>query len=75
MLGMSPKLYTTDKAAEAIGISRQTLQSWIKAEKITAPGPTLDGARSRRLWTKSDIDRVKKFKGTLKPGPRSKKNE
>jgi excisionase family DNA binding protein len=73
MFGMSPKLYTTDKAAQAMGISRQTLQSWIKEGKITVPKPTLDGARSKRLWTESDIDRGKKFKGTLKPGPKAKK--
>jgi len=69
---MSPKLYTTEQAAEEMGISRQTLQSWIKNKKITPPKPTLDGAKSKRLWTKADIERGRKFKGTLKPGPRLK---
>jgi excisionase family DNA binding protein len=69
---MSPRLYTTEQAADEMGISRQTLQSWIKNKKITPPKPTLDGAKSKRLWTKSDIERGKKFKGTLKPGPKLK---
>jgi excisionase family DNA binding protein len=70
---MSPKLYTTEQAAEEIGISRQTLQSWIKNKQITPPKPTLDGAKSKRLWTKADIERGRKFRGTLKPGPKLKK--
>jgi DNA-binding transcriptional MerR regulator len=69
---MSPRLYTTEQAAEEIGISRQTLQSWIKGSLITPPKPTLDGAKSKRLWTKADIERGRKVKGTLKPGPKSK---
>jgi excisionase family DNA binding protein len=72
---MSPKLYTTEQAAEEMGISRQTLQSWIKNEMITPPKPTLDGAKSKRLWTKADIERGRKFKGTLKSGPKAKKKK
>jgi len=28
-----------------------------------------------RLWSKADIQKARKFKGTLKPGPRAKKKE
>ena len=52
---MSPVTYTTEEAAAKVGISRVTLQAWIKAKKITPPKPTLDGARSKRLWTASDV--------------------
>lgn len=69
---MSPRLYTTEQAAKEMGISRQTLQSWIKNKMIAIPKPTLDGARSKRLWTKADIERGSKFKGTLKSGRKSK---
>jgi excisionase family DNA binding protein len=70
---MSPKLYTTEQAAKEMGISRQTLQSWIKNKQIAPPKPTLDGAKSKRLWTKADIEKGRKFKGTLKSGPKLKK--
>lgn len=70
MPAVSPKLCTTEQAAKKMGISRQTLQSWIKNGQITAPMPTLVGAKSKRLWTEADIARGRKFKGTLKPGPK-----
>jgi excisionase family DNA binding protein len=62
---MSPETYTTEEAAEKVGISRATLQAWIKAKKITPPSPTLDGARSKRLWTTSDLAQLRKAKKKL----------
>jgi predicted site-specific integrase-resolvase len=59
---MSPVMYTTQEAAAKAGISRVTLQAWIKAGKITPPNPTLDGARSKRLWTALDISRLRATK-------------
>jgi predicted DNA-binding transcriptional regulator AlpA len=72
---MEPKIHTTAEAAVAIGVSRQTLYSWIEGDKVTAPKLIVTGQKSIRLWTKADIERVKRFKGTLKPGPRSKKKK
>jgi excisionase family DNA binding protein len=59
---MAPKLYTTEQAAEAVGISRATLQAWIKAKKITPPAPTLEGAVAKRMWSESDLGRLRKTK-------------
>jgi excisionase family DNA binding protein len=67
------KTYTTAEAAANIGVSRQTLYSWIEGGKINAPKPIKLGQRSMRLWTKTDIERVRKFKGKLKRGPKPKK--
>jgi excisionase family DNA binding protein len=72
---MEPKIHTTAEAAEAIGVSRQTLYSWIEGGKVAAPKQIATGQKSIRLWTKGDIERVKRFKGTLKRGPRSKKKK
>jgi excisionase family DNA binding protein len=74
-VSMEPKIYTTAEAAAAIRVSRQTLYSWIEGGKVTAPKLIVTGQKSIRLWTKADIERVKRFKGTLKPGPRSKKKK
>jgi excisionase family DNA binding protein len=62
---MSSVSYTTEQAAEKVGISRQTLQAWIRMKKITPPKPTLDGARSKRLWTESDLARLRKTKDKI----------
>jgi excisionase family DNA binding protein len=71
------KAYTMAEAAKRLGISRQTLYSWIEAGNVTAPKPTVIGRQEFRLWSAADIERARKFKGTLKPGPapRSKKKK
>lgn len=70
---MSAKTYTTREAAKQIGVSRQTLQTWIAAGEIDAPKPIGVGNATLRLWTKADVGRIRKFKGTLKRGPKSRK--
>jgi excisionase family DNA binding protein len=71
---MSPKTYTTSEAARQIGVSRQTLQTWIAAGEINAPKLIGEGKATLRLWTKADIEKIRKFKGALRPGrPRRKK--
>ena len=72
---MNTKNYTTAEAAAKIGVSRQTLHSWIAGGKVVAPKLLALGKNSIRLWTKADIDEARKFKGMLKPGPRSKKEK
>jgi excisionase family DNA binding protein len=66
------KTYTMAQAAKRLGISRQTLYSWIDAGFVKSPKPTAIGRTSFRLWTAADIERARKFKGTLKPGPQSR---
>jgi len=67
------KTYTMAQAAKLLGISRQTLYSWIEAGHVKAPKPTPVGEKSFRLWTATDIERAQKFKGKLKRGPEPKK--
>jgi excisionase family DNA binding protein len=62
---MSREPYTTEQAARKVGITRQTLQSWIRAKKIRPPAPTLDGARGKRLWTESDLARLREAKAKV----------
>jgi excisionase family DNA binding protein len=63
------------QAAKQLGVARQTLYSWIDAGHVAAPESIAIGEKSFRLWTAADIERARKFKGTLKrgPSPRSKK--
>jgi excisionase family DNA binding protein len=66
---MSAKVYSTRVAAKQIGVSRQTLQAWIAAGKIAAPELIGIANAGIRLWTKADVEKARKFKGRLKPGP------
>jgi excisionase family DNA binding protein len=69
------KTYTTREAAEFIGISHQTLYTWIAGKHIKAPEPIVAGRRTLRLWSKAQLKAAKKFKGTLKRGQVGKKRQ
>ena len=49
------------------------MQTWIADGRIPVPEPIEIGRVSVRLWTRADVERARKFKGTLKPGPKSKR--
>lgn len=72
---MSQKTYTTREAAKLIGVSHQTLRDWVDAGEIVAPKQITVGKMAIRLWTKANIAKARKIRGTLKPGPRSKKKK
>jgi excisionase family DNA binding protein len=54
---MAPKLYTTSEAASAIGVSRQTLQTWIADGKVKPP--KMIG--STRVWTESEVKELRQL--------------
>jgi excisionase family DNA binding protein len=70
---MTSKTYTTKEAAESVGITRATLQDWIKKRKFTAPKLDRLGNVSVRLWTLSDITRLKAVKSEIYQEKRTKK--
>jgi excisionase family DNA binding protein len=59
---MKQAIYTTREAAAKVGITRATLQAWIRAKKIKPPKPTLEGAKAKRLWTESALTRLRAVK-------------
>ena len=59
---MSRKVYNTQQAADAVGISRATLQAWIGKRKLKVPRTQLRGGRAIRLWTKSDVAQLRQAK-------------
>jgi excisionase family DNA binding protein len=66
---MSAKLLSTVEVAAAVGVPRATLQYWIKTGKIAAPKTKLRGGVAVRLWTGAQVEKARKLKGSLKPGP------
>jgi excisionase family DNA binding protein len=69
------RFFTTAQAAAKIGVSRQTLYSWIESGLVSAPKPIPMGRSSIRMWTQADIDAAAKGKGKLKRGPVPKKRK
>ena len=72
---MAAKTFTTVEVARRVGVSRQTLQTWIARRVIPAPKPIALGRVRVRLWTKADIERTKRFKGTLRRGPKTRRKK
>lgn len=70
---MSPKACTTQEAADAAGITRATLQDWIKKRKFAAPKLQRLGKVGVRLWTASDVARLKVVKKEIYQEKRPKK--
>jgi predicted site-specific integrase-resolvase len=48
-----------------VGITRATLQAWIAKGKIKAPKTELRDGRAVRLWTDSDIAKLRRDKKRL----------
>jgi excisionase family DNA binding protein len=69
------RYFTTAEAATKIGVSRQTLYSWIESGLVRAPEAIPVGGSSVRLWTLADINLAAKAKGKLRRGPKSKKQK
>jgi excisionase family DNA binding protein len=70
---MAKKRYTTVELAKIANVPRATVQFWISSGKLSAPKVLLVGGRAVRLWSEGDLSRIRKLKGTLKPGPKKKK--
>jgi DNA-binding transcriptional MerR regulator len=66
------KTYTTTEAAAKIGVSYQTLHNWVNSNLVPAPKMVNVGRNSIYLWTKADVERARKLKGTLKAGRKAK---
>jgi len=62
---VSLKTCTTQQAAKAVGITRATLQAWISKGKLKAPRTRLVDGHAVRLWTDSDIARLRVVKGRI----------
>jgi DNA-binding transcriptional MerR regulator len=54
--------YSTPEAARKCGVHHITLQRWVSAGKVKAPRKTRVGGVVVRLWTDSDLEKVRKFK-------------
>ena len=53
---------TTAETAKEVDVSIATLQRWIATGSIQAPKATLIGAVGYRLWSKVDVEKLKKYK-------------
>lgn len=57
---MSP--FSTREVAQFIGIHLVTLEEWLAKGKVKPPRTVRVGAKTYRLWTTRDVERVRKHK-------------
>ncbi len=55
---MAQKFYTTGEVAATIGVSRQTLQTWIAEGKVGAPKVI----GNTRVWSESHVKDLQRLK-------------
>jgi excisionase family DNA binding protein len=56
------KTYSTIEVARLLDVTSDTLHRWIREKRIPAPEPQLLGPFRVRLWTLTDVERVKEYK-------------
>lgn len=59
MSNMTAKPYNTKQAAKEAGITRATLQQWIKKGLVHPPELIILAGRAMRLWTVADVAKLK----------------
>jgi predicted DNA-binding transcriptional regulator AlpA len=52
-------MLSTQQVAKKLGLGKATLSRHIKAGKVPAPPETMAGGMRMRLWSESDIERLK----------------
>jgi hypothetical protein len=55
-------ILSTLEVARMIGIHKQTLLDWLYAGKVLEPKRQAIGGQVVRIWTQTDIDRVRSYK-------------
>ena len=63
---------STEQVAKKLGISAPTLSRHIKAGKVPAPPETMAGGIRVRLWSESDIERLREILPKIKNGRKTR---
>jgi predicted site-specific integrase-resolvase len=67
--------FSTNEVAKAVGIHRITLQRWLDHGWIK---PSIEVPLKNRTmwrWTTADVEKARRFKGTLKTGPKPRQKK
>lgn len=62
----NPARFTTKQAAQAIGVSKETLLRWLYEGLVREPARD---RRGWRVWTQKEIDRIATWNSATRPGP------
>ena len=54
--------YSTVQVAKLLGIGPDTLHRWMREKKVPTPPAHTVGGMTVRLWSKSDLEKARKYK-------------
>jgi predicted DNA-binding transcriptional regulator AlpA len=63
---------STEQVAKKLGIGPSSLSRYIRTGKITAPPETMAGGITLRLWSESDIERLREELPKIKNGRKTR---
>jgi DNA-binding transcriptional MerR regulator len=63
---------TTVEVARQVDVHPITLERWLSDEKKLGPKTVRVGGQVVRLWTKRDVDKLKRYKQTRRRGRKPK---
>jgi predicted DNA-binding transcriptional regulator AlpA len=66
-----PKV-STNQVAKTLGIGVATLTRHIQSGKVTAPKPTMVGGMRMRLWSESDVERLRAVLPKIRNGRKTR---
>jgi hypothetical protein len=69
------KLKSTRDAAKELGVHAITLHRYIAAKKVPAPEIQMVGGVKVRLWSQTDIDRVRELLPKIANGRKKKRSK
>ena len=64
--------FSTRDAAKQLGLDATTLSRYIAAKKVPAPKAVSTGGITVHLWTRRDIERVRKLLPKIKNGRKTR---
>jgi hypothetical protein len=64
--------FSTNEVAKKVGVHRLTLQRWLSGGFIKPSIEVPMDGRSMWRWTKTDVEKARRFKGTQRTGPKAK---
>lgn len=67
------KGYSTAEVAKIIGVSKSTLLRWLADDVVPEPRRVKVAGIEWRIWSKAEIEKARKVKATMRPGPKSRK--
>ena len=67
--------FSTSQAAKIVGVSKNTLLRWLYDGLLREPKHARVGSIKWRMWSEPDIERARRVKSKMRPGPKARRKK